>query len=270
MDVSAKTIREVEFREKLRGYNPDDVDHFLERVAAGVDLLHDRLRQATERAARAEQRAEESVGGDDALRRTLVLAQRTADLAIADAREQAAAMVEEAKGQAAAIVEDARQRMHQARLDAQQELRHEIEELQRGRDLLQDDIRTLGRYLDAERQRLRLALGEAIRWMDSSMPSLVPAPALNDPVIGPAPSGPDAAGGHRAGPEDAGVELLSDDPGDEAGEQVGPAREEPGPVDAEVMEAIDLDRFPPEAGRSGAAEAAGLSGPAQTENAAAR
>ena len=57
IEVSARTLREVEFREKLRGYNQDDVDEFLERAAAGVELLHDRLRQAMERAMRAEQRA---------------------------------------------------------------------------------------------------------------------------------------------------------------------------------------------------------------------
>jgi cell division initiation protein len=35
VDVSPQTIRQVEFREKLRGYHQDDVDEFLERVAAG-------------------------------------------------------------------------------------------------------------------------------------------------------------------------------------------------------------------------------------------
>ena len=50
MDVSPKTLREVEFREKMRGYHPEDVDQFLERVAAGIEVLQDRLRQAVERA----------------------------------------------------------------------------------------------------------------------------------------------------------------------------------------------------------------------------
>ncbi|MDQ1442104.1 MAG: cell division initiation protein, partial [Acidimicrobiaceae bacterium] len=57
MDVSPKTLREVEFREKMRGYHPEDVDQFLERVAAGIEVLQDRLRQAIERAQRAEQAA---------------------------------------------------------------------------------------------------------------------------------------------------------------------------------------------------------------------
>ena len=57
MDVSPKTLREVEFREKLRGYHPEDVDQFLEQVAVGLEGMQDRLRQAVERAQRAESAA---------------------------------------------------------------------------------------------------------------------------------------------------------------------------------------------------------------------
>ncbi|MGH9060729.1 MAG: DivIVA domain-containing protein, partial [Acidimicrobiales bacterium] len=59
MEVASRSIREVEFRQQLRGYNQDDVDEFLERVAAGIEVLQERLREATERAARAEQRLAE-------------------------------------------------------------------------------------------------------------------------------------------------------------------------------------------------------------------
>src|SRR3977135_1126092 len=89
IEVSARTLREVEFREKLRGYNQDDVDEFLERGAGGVRVLHDRLRQAMERAMRAEQRVSDLPDDDDALRRTLVLAQRTADMAVKESQQQA-------------------------------------------------------------------------------------------------------------------------------------------------------------------------------------
>jgi len=49
MEVSPKTLREVEFREKrLGGYHPDDVDEFLERVAVGIEVYQEKLRQAGE------------------------------------------------------------------------------------------------------------------------------------------------------------------------------------------------------------------------------
>ena len=54
MDAWSQVIRGAAFREKLRGYNPTDVDEFLERIALGVELLEERLAQAAERALRAE------------------------------------------------------------------------------------------------------------------------------------------------------------------------------------------------------------------------
>ena len=105
IEVSARTLREVEFREKLRGYNQDDVDEFLERAAAGVELLHDRLRQAMERAMRAEQRASDLPDDDDALRRTLVLAQRTADMAVKESQQQARETLANAQSEARSMVD---------------------------------------------------------------------------------------------------------------------------------------------------------------------
>ena len=46
MELTAQTLREVEFREKLRGYHPDDVDDFLEEAAVALEELLDRLNRA--------------------------------------------------------------------------------------------------------------------------------------------------------------------------------------------------------------------------------
>ena len=102
MDVTPQMIEEVDFAEKFRGYDPDQVDEFLVRtgativsLAATVDDLRARVgaaEQELEAARQAgpaarqqmtdEQEAEEST-------RTLMLAKRTADAAIADARQEA-------------------------------------------------------------------------------------------------------------------------------------------------------------------------------------
>ncbi|MFN0025638.1 MAG: DivIVA domain-containing protein [Acidimicrobiales bacterium] len=107
MDVTPKLLEDVEFRAVFRGYDPEEVDDFLERVAVAFSQLHERLRDATEqlesanaRTVRAEARARDSSEGDDTLRRTLVLAQRTADAAIKEAEESAAAIVSAAEAQA--------------------------------------------------------------------------------------------------------------------------------------------------------------------------
>ncbi|GAC1315579.1 MAG: hypothetical protein NVSMB16_12580 [Acidimicrobiales bacterium] len=46
MELTPQVLREVEFREKLRGYHPDDVDDFLEEAAVAVEDLLVRLHSA--------------------------------------------------------------------------------------------------------------------------------------------------------------------------------------------------------------------------------
>src|SRR4051812_10918873 len=104
-EVSPSYLRDgVEFQVKLRGYDPAQVDDFLDRVAGGIELLQQQLRQALERATKAEQQASDSSDTDHALRKTLVLAQKTADAAIKEAEEQAARIVGDAEQQAANVV----------------------------------------------------------------------------------------------------------------------------------------------------------------------
>src|SRR3954447_15986889 len=139
MDVSPKTLREVEFREKFRGYHPEDVDTFLERVAIGIEALQNQLRQATERAAHAEQLASEPGTTDEALSRTLLLAQRTADTAVEEAKEQAARIVSAAESHARIIVEEASQRAQRQAEEAQAALRQDLASLEEARTQLQTD-----------------------------------------------------------------------------------------------------------------------------------
>ncbi|MDP8992307.1 MAG: DivIVA domain-containing protein, partial [Actinomycetota bacterium] len=153
MDVSPETIRTVEFRERLRGYNQDDVDQFLERMAAGVEILQQRLRDANDRAARAERQAAEAGEGDEALRRTLVLAQRTADLAVEEARDQAARTIEAAHGQAQVIIAEAEEQARRLAQEAHAQVWADLGRLEAARDQLRQDVAALERYLLEERAR---------------------------------------------------------------------------------------------------------------------
>ena len=54
--LTPEAILEVEFREKLRGYNPEDVDRYLEQIATGVRALNAQLLAAEQRAETAEVR----------------------------------------------------------------------------------------------------------------------------------------------------------------------------------------------------------------------
>jgi cell division initiation protein len=176
VDVSAQTIRQVEFREKLRGYHQDDVDEFLERVAAGIEILQERLRQATERAVRAEQAATGSREDDESLRRTLVLAQRTADLAVKEAKEQAARVIEEAEGEASGMLAAAGEERRRMAEEAEAQVRNDVARLEAARLQLEQDVDRLVRYLDEQRARVKAALAEASRGLDTAL-SAQPAPA---------------------------------------------------------------------------------------------
>ena len=180
MDVSPKTLREVEFREKLKGYHQDDVDEFLERVAAGIEILQERLRQATERAIRAEQKAGEHSDADDAMRRTLVLAQRTADMAVEEARQQAQQIVAAAQSQGQQMVDAAVDAARRTAEEAQRDLWADINRLETAREQLRADIAGMEHYLAAERGRLHQAMVEMLRRFEGEMPSMAAPPAQHD------------------------------------------------------------------------------------------
>ena len=57
MSITAAEIQNVRFGEARRGYNPDEVDEFLERVATDVDTLNRALAEAANRLRDAEERA---------------------------------------------------------------------------------------------------------------------------------------------------------------------------------------------------------------------
>src|SRR5215472_2019006 len=162
MEVTPKTLREVEFREKMRGYHPEDVDHFLEQVAAGIEVLQDRLRQAVERAQRAETAASEAGGTDDTLRKTLVLALRTADMAVQEAREQAARILASAEQQAQSVLAEAEERGRRTLEETIAECKAELGRLESSRTQAQQDVDTLQRWLDEHKEHLRSTLAEAM------------------------------------------------------------------------------------------------------------
>lgn len=176
MDVSPKTLREVEFREKIRGYHQDDVDEFLERVAAGLEIMQERLRQATERALRAEQRAADGGESDDAMRRTLVLAQRTADAAVQEAKDQAARIVAAAESQALSVRTQAADQARQLVAEGTEHAQMEVRRLDDVRQRLLGEIGALEQFLEGERDRLRDALRAALDRVSDAIPSVTPLP----------------------------------------------------------------------------------------------
>ena len=160
MDITGKVLREVEFRDRLRGYDTDEVDEFLEQVAVAIDDLHRRLAQAESRPESApapipETQAAEPVitFDDDSIRRTLVLAQRTADLAIKEAKEEADRTVNEARRTAEDLVSQANATVTRLRAEADEEFSNRVSSQLAQREQLERDVRTLSSLVLEERER---------------------------------------------------------------------------------------------------------------------
>lgn len=223
LDLSPKTLREVEFREKLRGYHPDDVDDFLERVAAGLETLLDRLREANDRANRLEARATDRIDDDDSLKRTLILAQRTADLAVQEAQEAAAKTLAGAEEEARALLTRAESHANDLLRMGEEQLREDLRRLEAARNQMLVDLDALTVWMDEERNRLRVALTDALAHIEDAIPVVGPAPqgaTVDIPPEGlqwdePTPTalndmgGPEAEGAYFAADEEAGPDATT-------------------------------------------------------------
>ena len=206
--VSPQRLREVRFAEQWRGYRTEEVDEFVERVAETFDALEARLREATERAARAEQALSERVG-EDAVSRTLVLAQRTADAAVQEARAEAARIVAEAEVRSRAVLAEADDHVARQRADMEARAARELQDLAELRRALESDVVLLRSYVRDQRAALVEEMREQLRWLEES--EHLSAPPLSGPWS-PAAADRDAhPPGPTAAPEGDGVSVPSVD-----------------------------------------------------------
>lgn len=170
MDLTPETLRSATFRDKMRGYHPDDVDEFLESVARGLEVLLARLRDATEKA-RTVAPPRGPVEMTDEAVRTLALAQKTADRAMHEAETEAERLlrsaeqtaqqrVTDAERTAQLTISDAEDSAVQLAESAQAELRADLERLRAAREQLSGDVNALTHWLESERGRIRRALVE--------------------------------------------------------------------------------------------------------------
>jgi DivIVA domain-containing protein len=270
MELSAETIRGVEFRERLRGYHPDDVDAFVETVAVGVEHLHKRLVSAD----MSDTMLSEETFDDDSppaisgetVRRTLVMAQRTADFAIAEAEATAKRCVEEAQAEAGRIRADAEEQARAMEAAAEQRAREtyaetcsrleqEIASLDAQRRELEHERDVLEARIEGHRSRLRAALSEQLRSLDETWPDGAPEPSRSElSVPGDAPpveAEPDQAALRPAGEDRAGlrhVDVLAEEDDDPFLAELRRAVEGPDPWDLEEHsgDAADLTMTAPE------------------------
>ncbi|HVM65632.1 MAG TPA: DivIVA domain-containing protein [Acidimicrobiales bacterium] len=193
MDLTPQTLRDVEFREKLRGYHPDDVDDFLEEVAVALEGLLARLRTAEAAAggapapvaAAALQQPSDPTLSEGTLSRAILLAQRTADLAVAEAEESARQILDDARAEADRILADTQSKVAAMTDEARSAAESSVAELDQRRAALEREVAQLQSWATKQRDGLREVLSEQLRSLDVWLTSTsVPRP----PVRAPRPS----------------------------------------------------------------------------------
>ena len=184
MEMSPQAVRSTGFKLVKRGYDPEEVDAFKEQVASAVEFAQNQATAMEARARAAVAKLQEvsqqvqsgavapapaaPAGGNDheVISRTLLLAQRTADQTVAEARieadgivvkarEEAGRVLDTARTMAAKTVDDARFEARRAAEDEKVTAENEVQSLLARRDFLLADVDHLEQYLQAQRERLR-------------------------------------------------------------------------------------------------------------------
>jgi cell division initiation protein len=185
MEMSPQRVRSAEFKTVRKGADPKEVKAFLDDVADELERAQNqstameararaavaRLQEITESgaaAAPAPASAPVEVSADESetISRTLLLAQRTADSTVAEARSEAARIVRSANDEAATTLDSTREMAAQLLDEARAEARRlgeserfaiagEVEALKARRDFLESDVEQLELFLTEQRNRLR-------------------------------------------------------------------------------------------------------------------
>jgi DivIVA domain-containing protein len=224
MDISPQTVRTTSFKLVKKGYDPDEVDSFKEQVAAAVEHAQNqatameararaavaKLREVSQQVGTVVPAAPSHSGDTEVISRTLLLAQRTADATVAEARveadqtvnkarEEAGRVLDSARNMAAKTVDDARFEARRAAEDERVKAENEVQALLARRDFLLADVDHLEQYLQAQRERLRDAavqLHELIERVpgglgDMRRPLLSASAEPLPPELEPAPPAPE-------------------------------------------------------------------------------
>ena len=175
MDVTPRELRDIDIRERLGGYNKDDVDDLLERAAARIEGLEGQLRVAQSQVEASSADTGKTRETEEMLHRTLLLAQRAADEAVAEAQTKARQILDDAESKSRSMLNEAESNARRQADTERRRLEGEVLDFGAKRDALVADVDALERFESDYRARLRRAV-EADLEMLSSKGSVAPSP----------------------------------------------------------------------------------------------
>ncbi len=146
MRLTPLDIRRQEFPQRFRGYDPEEVDTFLDLIADDVEALINEKTQTAERIVALEAQLAEFKEIEKSLRDAFVMAEKMSTEASDSAQRRAEAMVQEAELKARNIVGEAEGKGRQILSDAETRRRSlilELEALESQRNYTLAKFRTL-------------------------------------------------------------------------------------------------------------------------------
>jgi len=158
MEITPRELRDTEIHSEIRGYSRDEVNDLLERAAQAIEASNQRVTQLQDRLASAQGEAVRTRETEDILHRTLLLAQRAADEAVAEATTKSKQMLDEAEMSSRRMIADSEAEARRKGETERRRLEEEILELAGRRDTLLADVEALTRFEAEYRERMVRAL----------------------------------------------------------------------------------------------------------------
>jgi cell division initiation protein len=106
-------IQQQSFKRALRGYDPEEVDEFLDRVAENFQAYVEKIRDLERKLEVAEEQIKECRELKHSLNEAILFAQQSAEEKIKSAAQQAELTLNEARAKADSIVEEAKARIEE-------------------------------------------------------------------------------------------------------------------------------------------------------------
>ena len=162
MNALSDLLTEVKFRERMRGYDYEEVDNYVKTVNRAAAQAKERIAELEHRLTQLESRPaqdEDATEIRETLLRTLVLAQRTADSAVSEARSEAKSITDSAKERAAKTVAEAETAANERLRSAEERAARMLAESEEsGQAILAEAKRTAAAELASERERAQKEL----------------------------------------------------------------------------------------------------------------
>ena len=162
LDIQNKT-----FPTKMRGYNQDEVDDFLDLVVRDYEEVTQRNRELEKAVKHSEEKLEYFNELKDALNQSIIVAQDTADKVKTSASKESEVIVTSAQNKADEMVANAEKRAHQLTTDAEEKARRILTDATEKARQLATETEDLKKKTRVFHQRISLMLESQLEQVKS-------------------------------------------------------------------------------------------------------